>query len=221
MAEAITAVLVLAFLAACGAVLVTVVIGFVKKRWRPAIFAGIGLVVSFAALYAYLEGTGQLEEVAEEAAPQAEPLAEPTPIPIAGGLGVSRDAIHEILKSTFEYGKVREEDCPFLPCTSIEAPNPNVKVWLYGDDDDLYRASVVGDVRENDSATGEAMGYLVNIVAPESSDMIVDWILTDATASLDRKGGAGIEQFLVGDREVQLSVGSSGGLVLSVSEYVQ
>ena len=145
------------------------------------------------------------------------PIPEPTSVPIAG-LGVSRDQIHLVLEA-FDYGRVRQEDCPGTPCTSIESPNPNVKIWLYGPDDALHMAMVNGNNRDDDTDTGAAMAHLVNFVMPESADAVVDWILTDATASLERKGGGGIEQTFIGGNEVVLGLSSrSGGLTLTIKD---
>ena len=220
--EALLTTLAVAFVAGLVVTVIGIAIGFRQKRWLLAIVSGSITCVLLVVFTIVGESTGLLDEPAGEqvlSTQVAAPAPEPTLAQPVGGFGISRDAIHEVLTSSFGYGRIKEENCPITFCTSIESPNPNVKVWLFGDDDSVYRALVNGDTRENDTATGEAMAVLANIVAPESSDRIVDWILTDAVESLDRKGGGGIETTVIGGRDVELAVSkSSGGLSFSINE---
>ena len=151
--------------------------------------------------------------------PTSEPTATavPTPVPI-GGFDVSRDDVHYFLE-LFEFKNVHKEDCPGTPCTSVSAANPNVEIWLYGSDDALHTAMTVGDTRENDTATGEAAALMLNAIMPDSSEAVIDWILTDAAASLDNKGGGGIEQTLIGGNQVILGVSTkTGALTLTIKD---
>ena len=144
-------------------------------------------------------------------------IPESPPVPVAG-LGISRDQIHSFLEN-FGYDNVKKEDCPGSPCTSVSASNPSVEIWLYGPDDALHQAMAVGDTRENDTATGEATAYMLNAIMPDSSEAVIDWILTDAAESLDRKGGGGIEQTFIGGNEVILGVGTrTGALTLTIRD---
>ena len=189
-----------------------------RKKIIVGGIAAFALLIVIGAITGSQESTAPTQSTNPSVPPSApESTSIPTPIPV-GGLGISRDDIHRLL-GMFDYGRVREESCPGTPCTSVESPNPNVKIWLYGPDTELHMAMVNGDNRDNDTDTGAAMAYLVNIVMPESSDRVVDWILTDATASLERKGGGGLERAIFGDKEVVLGLSSrSGGLTLTIKE---
>lgn len=222
MLEAISVILAMAMLAAMVAAIVGVVQGFRRKQWRLAIITGSIFGALFIVVTIFMGATGQLDDLETEPdeptqaiLPTAAPIPESSPIPV-GGLGITRDEIHSFLEY-FEYRNVREESCPGIICTSVESPNPNVKIWLYGPDNELDMAMVNGDNRDNDSDTGAAMAHLINIVMSESADTAVNWILTDAVESLDRKGGGGLERAVIGDKEVILGLSSrSGGLTLTV-----
>ena len=222
MVEAISIVLFLGFVAACIASIIGVVVGVRQKRWRMAFITGSVtgvLLVLFVVAASFANFEEPDSGVTEQAAviPTPEPTLVPTPIPV-GGFGISRDDVHEFLRG-FDFGKVENRDCPGTTCTSIKSSNPNVEVWLYGADDSLHSASVYGDTLANDSDTGEAMALVVNIIMPESADQVVNWILTDASDSLDRKGGGGIEQtFISGNQVLLMASTRTGSLTLTIHD---
>ena len=217
MAEAIVTVLAFAFVAGLIVTIIGIVRGFRQKRWLLAIIAGSITCVLLVAFTVVGESTGLLDEPTPAAQPVTAPIPDPTPIPV-GGLGISRDAIHAVLTSSFEYGNVREESCPLSACTSIESPNPNVKIFVFGEDDNVYRVLVSGDTLDNDFDTGMAMAFLAELVMPDYRDAVIDWLSEDAFTEVERKGW-GLETTVIGGRSLELAVSrSSGKLSFSISE---